>query len=374
MSGEIKSYPYGKQSIDESDIKAVLKVLSSSHLTCGPKVSEFEQQLCDYTGAKYAVAVNSATSGLHLAIKALGIKAGDEVITSPITFVASANCALYEGAFVRFADIDPKTANIAPDEIAKQITPKTKAIIPVHFAGQSCDMKEIYKLAKERGLFVIEDAAHAVGSEYKGKKVGSCLFSDMAVFSFHPVKTITTAEGGAVLTNDEKLYHKLCALRSHGVYKDGAMTNDWRYEMRELGFNYRMSDIHAALGLSQLKRLKSFKARRRAIVEFYNKNLGLEHLEEKEFSNACFHLYVALLDNRDEFYFKAKENGLNLQVHYIPVHTQPFYRALGYREGDYPNAEAYYKKCISLPLYPSLEREDLEIIAGRIKKILEQIK
>ena len=366
----MKTYGYGKQNISADDINAVVEVLKSPYLTCGPKIKEFEKAICDYTGAKYAVAVNSATSALHIAMLALGIKEGDEVITTPITFLASANCARYVGAKVIFADIEPETANISANEIKKHITSKTRAIVPVHFAGQSCDMEGINKIAKEHNLFIVEDAAHAIGSDYKDAKIGCCKYSDMTVFSFHPVKTITTCEGGCVTTNSEELYKKLCAFRAHGMHKDGDMVNDWRYDMRELGYNYRMTDIQAALGISQLKRLDKFKKRRREIVDYYNKNLGLPHLTEKDFSNACFHLYPILVENRRDFYFKAREAGLNLQVHYIPVHLQPYYKQFGYKEGDYPNAENYYKKCISLPLYPDLTNEDLDEIVRRIKEII----
>ncbi len=366
----MKIYGYGKQNITEDDIQSVLEVLKSPYLTCGPKVKEFEQAICEYTGAKYCVAVNSATSGLHIAMLAAGVGGGDEVITSPMTFLASANCARYCGADVKFADIEKDTANIDPNEIKKHISNKTKAIVPVHFAGQSCDMEKISEIAKENNLFVIEDAAHAIGSDYKDVKVGSCKYSDMTVFSFHPVKTITTAEGGAVTTNSKELYNKLCAFRSHGMYKDGDMANDWHYEMRELGYNYRMTDVQAALGVSQMKRLEEFKKRRREIVDYYNKNLGLSHLIEKDFSNACFHLYPVLVENREKFYFAVRKKGLNLQVHYIPVHTQPYYKAQSYKWGDFPNAEEYYKHCISLPLYPELTDEDLKEIVQRIKELL----
>ena len=366
----MKTYSYGKQNISEDDIKSVIEVLKSPYLTCGPKVKEFEKAICDYTGAKYCVALNSATSTLHVAMMALGISKGDEVITTPITFLASANCARYCGADVKFADIESDTANIDPNEIEKHITDKTKAIIPVHFAGQSCDMEKIYKIAQKHNLKIVEDAAHAIGSEYKGKKVGCCEYSDMVVFSFHPVKTITTAEGGAVVTNNKELYEKLCAYRSHGMHKDGEMANTWEYEMRELGYNYRMTDVQAALGISQLKRLDELKKRRREIVDFYNKNLNIEHLIEKDFSNACFHLYPILIEDRKDFYFKARQKGLFLQVHYIPVHTQPYYKNLGYKMGDYPKAEEYYRKCISLPLYPDLKDEDLIEITKRIKELL----
>ena len=336
----MKIYSYGKQHLEFDDYIEVLKTLKSPFLTCGPKVKEFENAICDYTGAKYCVAVNSATSGLHIAMLAAGAGVGDEVITTPI---------------------------IDPDEIKKHITSKTKAVVTVHFAGQSCDMEAINEiLPKDRKIFVIEDAAHAIGSDYKDTKVGSCKYSDMTVFSFHPVKTITTGEGGAVTTNNEELYKKLLAYRSHGMHH----TEDWKYDMIELGLNYRITDIQAALGVSQIRKLDKFKKRRREIVDFYNKNLKLPHLIEKEFSNACFHLYPVLVENREKFYHDARKVGLNLQVHYIPVHTQPYYRQFGYNWGDYPNAENYYKKCISLPLYPDLTNKDLQIIIKRLSTVL----
>lgn len=367
----MQTYTYGKQFLDESDYQAVLEVLQSDYLTCGPKVTEFERALCAYTGAKYCVAVSNATAALHLTMLVSGIGQGDEVITSPITFLSSANCVRFAGGTVKFADIEADTANIDVKEIEKQITPKTKAIIPVHFAGQSCDMEKIHELAKKHNLFIVEDAAHAIGSEYKGTKVGSCKFSDMAVFSFHPVKNITTGEGGAITTNSEKLYKKLLSYRSHGTHKEGEMAHTWEYEMRELGYNYRLTDMQAALGISQLKKLEQFKKRRREIIQFYNEHLGLPHLIEKEFSNACFHLYPVFIEKRKEFYFKAKEKGLNLQVHYIPVHLQPYYQEFGYKKGDFPKAEAYYEKCISLPLYPSLTGDDLITITKTVRELLK---
>lgn len=362
-------YNYGHQSIGDAEIDAVVSVLRSDYLTCGPKVRELEQALCDYTGAQYCVAVSNATAGLHLAALAIGLTQGDEAITSPITFLSSANCICFAGARPVFADIDADTANIDPREIEKRLTKNTKALIPVHFAGQSCDMEAIRSLAAKHGLHVIEDAAHAIGSEYKGSKVGSCRYSDMTVFSFHPVKNMTTGEGGAITTNDRELYDKLRALRAHGMHKDGDMALTWEYEMRELGYNYRMTDMQAALGLAQLRRLDTFKKRRREIVDYYNSHLGLPHLKENSFSNACFHLYPILVENRREFYFAARKKGLNLQVHYIPVHLQPYYARFGYKKGDYPKAEAYYDRCISLPLYPALQGDDLEEIVRRIREI-----
>lgn len=366
----MKIYSYGKQFLDESDCQAVLEVLHSDYLTCGPKVKAFEKALREYTGAKYCVAVSNGTAALHLAMLALEIGEQDEVITSPITFLASANCARFVGANVKFADIESDTANIDVKEIEKQITPKTKVLIPVHFAGQSCDMEKIHELAQKHHLYVVEDAAHAIGSDYKNTKVGSCKFSDMTVFSFHPVKSITTGEGGAITTNNVELYKKLLAYRAHGTHKDGEMSETWEYAMQELGYNYRLTDIQAALGISQLKKLEALKKRRREIVQFYNENLGLPHLIEKEYSNACFHLYPVLIPDRKKFYHKAKEKGLYLQVHYIPVHLQPYYQKLGYKKGDYPQAEAYYEQCISLPLYPSLTNEDLTTIIKTIHELI----
>ena len=366
----MKTYPYGRQYLDFKDYIAVLKTLSSEFLTCGPKVLAFEKALCDYTGAKYCVAANSATSALHLAMLAANVTAKHEVITSPITFLASANCARYVGADVKFADIEPETANVNSLEIQKHISAKTRAIIPVHFSGQSCDMEKIHKLAQNKDIVIIEDAAHAIGSDYKNTKVGSCAYSDMTVFSFHPVKTITTGEGGAITTNSKDLYEKLLSFRSHGMYKDGEMIETWEYEMRELGYNFRLTDIQAALGISQLKKLEQFKSRRREIVTYYNTHLELTHLTEKDYSHACFHLYPILVENRKEFFKKARAIGLNLQVHYIPVHLQPYYKQFGYKEGDFPHAENYYNKCISLPLFPSLKDKDLKEIVKRIKSIL----
>lgn len=377
----MKTYSYGKQSIALSDIIEVVKTLRSPWLTQGPKVAEFEKKICEYTGAKYAVAVANGTAALHIAMLALGVKQGDEVITSPITFLASSNSVLYAGGTPKFADIDAKTACIDPEEIKKHITPQTKGLIPVHFAGQSCDMEAIHNIAKENNLFVVEDAAHAIGSGYKGEKVGSCKYSDMTIFSFHPVKTITTGEGGAITTNSKELYDKLLTFRSHGMTKDENILtqNDgpWYYEMHSLGYNYRITDFQAALGISQLKKLDEFTEKRRKIVELYKKAFAgderFDFLEEKDYSKACFHLFPLLFDfsklkmNKKELFNKLRENGLILQVHYVPVHLQPYYKNLGFNEGDFPKAEDYYKKAISLPLYPSLCSCDVKKIVKIIK-------
>ncbi len=364
-----KIYGYSHQSIDDSDVAAVAATLKSDYLTTGPQVRAFEKALAGYVGARFCVAVSSATAGLHLGALALGLGPGDEAITTPITFLASANCARYCGATVRFGDIDPETANLDPDTVAPLINERTKVLIPVHFAGQSCDMERFADLARAHGLKIMEDAAHALGSSYKGQKVGCCAFSDLCVFSFHPVKNITTCEGGAVTTNSPELYEKLLALRGHGMHHEvpGETLEPWEYRMEELGFNYRLNDVQAALGLSQLKRLDTFRQRRRAIVAFYNEHLGWPHLIERDFSEACFHLYPVRVEKRAAFYHKAREMGLNLQVHYIPVPTQPYYQRLGAVCGA--AAADYYAHCISLPLYPDLTDADLEEIVRRLQKV-----
>jgi UDP-4-amino-4,6-dideoxy-N-acetyl-beta-L-altrosamine transaminase len=385
MLPDMKQYSYGHQSISESDINAVVKAMRSNFLTQGPLVKKFEETLCQYTGAKYAVVVTNGTVALHLAVSALEIESDNEVITSPNTFLASANCAVYVGGKVRFADIDQATANIDPKNIEKQITSKTKVIIPVHFAGQSCDMQVIQKIAKKHNLKIIEDAAHAIGSDYKDTKVGSCKYSDLTTFSFHPVKTITTGEGGAIMTNNEGLYEKLQMLRSHGTTKNPKRLykNDgqWYYEMQTLGYNGRLTDIQSALGISQLKRINRFKDKRRKIVETYKILLSTDErfsfLDEKLYSNACFHLCPLLVNfdivkkSKREIFIELSLHGINLQVHYIPVHTQLFYKNYGYKTGDYPIAEDYYKRTMSLPLYTDLTISDVKYIVKTIKEVVK---
>ena len=375
---------YGHQYIDESDIKAVVDVLKSDYLTQGPFVTKFEQEICRITGAKYCVSVSNATAGLHIAVAALELGDNAEGITTPNTFLASSNCMVYNHVKPVFADINPVTYNIDPIEIEKHITDKTKLLIPVHFAGLPCEMEKISAIAKKYNLRVIEDAAHAIGSQYAdGSYVGNCKYSDMTVFSFHPVKTITTGEGGAVTTNDEKLYQKLLMLRSHGTTKDEKLLTKnpgpWYYEMQALGFNYRMTDMQAALGYSQLQKLDFFKKRRREIVAKYNKAFaGMKYLraptEPKEVSS-CFHLYAVQIDfnalgkSRSQVMQELRDPGIGTQGHYIPVPTQPFYKeTFGYKDGDYPVAEKYYEQELSLPLYPGMSDEDVDYVIFKTKE------
>ncbi|UXY15555.1 UDP-4-amino-4,6-dideoxy-N-acetyl-beta-L-altrosamine transaminase [Chitiniphilus purpureus] len=377
--------PYGRQWLDEDDERAVLDTLRSDYLTQGPKIAEFEQALCDYTGARHCVVVASGTAALHLAVAALALPAGSEGITSANTFTASANSMAYCGIKPVFADIDPISYNIDPASIAARITPATRLLTPVHFAGQPAEMTAIAALAREHGLKVIEDAAHAIGSRYRdGSPVGNCRHSDATIFSFHPVKTLTTGEGGAVMTNDEALYRRMLLLRSHGITKDPALLTQnpgpWYYEMHGLGWHYRMTDMQAALGLSQLKKLDRFAARRRGIVARYNRLLaGLPWLRtpvEADGVTSCFHLYVPCIDfaalglTRAEAMQRLLAQGIGSQVHYIPVHTQPWYReTYGYGPGDCPVAEAYYAQCLSLPLYPALTDDEVATVAAAVRSL-----
>ncbi len=383
-----RSFSYGKQHIDQEDIQAVIDVLQSDYLTQGPRIDELEKTICDYTGARYCVAVANGTAALHLAVAALELPPGSEGITSPNTFVASANCIAYCGHTPRFADIDTRTYCIDPDEIEKQITRNTKVLIPVHFAGQPANMPRIKAIADKHGLRVIEDAAHAIGSRYAdGTAVGSNTYADLTTFSFHPVKTVTTAEGGAITTNDDSLYQKLLMLRTHGITKDPTILTQnpgpWYHEMHLLGYNYRLSDIHAALGISQMRKLDAFTARRRELVNRYNAGFAdTSHLTtpyEAPGVQSVFHLYVLHFDfaainkTRAEIMQELQDAGIGTQVHYIPVHTQPYYQSTyGTKPGMFPKAETYYAGALSMPLYPDLSNEDVEYIIDTVKKIIKQ--
>ena len=365
---------YGRQSIDEDDIQAVIEVLKGNYLTTGPNIEAFEKAVCDYTGAKYAVAIANGTAALHAACFAAGIGEGDEVITTPITFAASANCVLYCGGIPVFADIKADTYNIDPEDVRRKITNKTKAIIAVHFTGQPCEMDEIHAIAKEYNLLVIEDAAHALGADYKGVKIGA--LSDMTTFSFHPVKHITTGEGGMITTNDEYLYERLKLFRSHGITRDERFLTKneggWYYEQLDLGYNYRITDIQCALGISQMKKLDRFVTRRRELVKRYNeafdKEDGIICPIQSEMCNNSWHLYVVQVKNRKEVYDKLREAGIYANVHYIPVYKHPYYQKHGYADVCCPNAENLYENMISLPLYPDLTEEEQNYVIDMMEK------
>lgn len=366
--------PYGRQNISEADIQAVVDVLRSDFLTQGPAVPAFEKAVAGYCGVQHAVAVNSATSALHIACLALGVGPGDLVWTSPITFVASANCARYCGAQVDFVDIDPRTYNMSVERLAEKLRQAEtsgrlpKVVIPVHLSGQSCDMVGIYGLSQRYGFKIIEDASHAIGGKYRGEPVGNCRYSDITVFSFHPVKIITTGEGGMVVTNDARLAKQLQLLRSHGITRESVeMTREpdgpWYYQQIALGFNYRMTDLQAALGLSQMQRLDEFVARRHAIFRRYNEQLACwpvdrpwQHPESK----SGLHLYVIRLKlgeirkTRRQVFESLHATGIGVNLHYIPVYRQPYYEEYGFKSGHCPAAEQYYAEAISLPIYPAL--------------------
>jgi len=378
--------PYGHQDVSNDDIQVVINVLKSDWLTQGPTVREFEDALCNRFGVRYAVAVTSGTAALHLANLALGVGPGDEVITSPNTFVASANCVLYAGGKPRFVDIDERTYNMSANKLEEYMSvpanrTNLRGIIPVHFAGQPCDMERIHALAQQYGLWVLEDAAHAPGARWRDsagmwQTVGSCSHSDAAVLSFHPVKHITTGEGGAVLTNRQDIYERLISLRSHGIINDpGRMEEQhgpWYYEMTDLGFNYRMTDIQSALGVSQLGKLDGWLERRREIARGYDEAFrDIEAVTTPYISpNAehAYHLYVLQVPERRAVFERLRAAGIGVQVHYIPVHLQPYYRKhLGYQQGDYPAAEAYYEGCVSIPMFPSLGSNDIEYVIEQVK-------
>lgn len=375
--------PYGKQCIDDHDIEAVTKVLKSPYLTTGPRVEEFENKLCDITGAKYAVAISNGTAALHAACFAVGITQGDEVITTPMTFAASANCILYCGGTPVFADIDSDTWNIDPKEIEKKITSKTKAVIAVDFTGQAVKHDEIREICRRYNLILIEDAAHAIGTKYKGVPVGN--IADLTTFSFHPVKTVTCGEGGAVLTNNEKFYKKIKLFRSHAITREKEELSQHPFngynEQIGLGYNYRMTDLQAALGSSQLDKLWIFSKRRSEIVEKYNQAFSkisqLTVQQEIPESETTRHLYIIriksslLKANRNEIYEALNAENIGLQVHYVPVYYHPYYRSLGYEKGLCPIAEDLYEEIITIPLYFSLTDKDVESVIEAVTKVIE---
>ena len=380
----MKQIPYGTQEIDEHDLEAVSSTLRSAWLTQGPFVEDFERALIEATGCAGAVAVSNATSALHLACLALGLGPGDRLWTSPNTFVASANCGLYCGAIVDFVDIDPRTLNMSVDALRAKLERSAslgqlpKIVVPVHFSGQPCDMAEIHVLSRRYGFRIIEDAAHALGARYHDEPVGNGRYSDATVLSFHPVKIITTGEGGAVLTRDPELAERIRLLRSHGITRSKAAMEiksegEWYYEQIRLGFNYRMTDLQAALGISQLRRLDDFISRRRQCAEVYYQllakmELTLPYVAEDRFS--AWHLYVVRLADaatRRRVFDHMRGAGILVNVHYIPVHLQPWYRRLGFKPGDFPNAETYYASALTIPLYPRLSREDKIYVADSLR-------
>ena len=378
---------YGKQNVNEDDIKAVENVLRSDFLTQGPAIEKFEKKVADYCGAKYAVAVTNATSALHIACRAVNLGEGDFLWTSPITFVASANCGRYCGAGVDFVDIDNDTYNMSVEILEDKLKNSAhlpKVVIPVHLAGQSCDMEKIYALSRRYNFTVVEDASHAVGADYKNSKVGSCKYSDMTVFSFHPVKIITTGEGGMILTNNENLYEKLKLYRSHGITRNPAlMTHEpdgsWYYQQIDLGFNYRMTDIQAALGYSQMNRLDEFVARRRYLANRYNeklKSLPLKIPYQSADTNSSWHIYIVRLDlnrvkkSKVQIFTEMREKGVTLNLHYIPVHTQPYYEKLGHKSEECPNSLHYYKEAFTLPLYYNLTDEQQDYVVNSLAEVL----
>lgn len=375
--------PYSQQWIDEEDIKAVNDALKSDWITQGPKIVEFEKLVSKFCNVKYAVAFSSGTTALHAAAYSAGILKGDEAITSPITFAASANCVLYQGGNVVFADIKKDTYNIDPIEIKKKISSKTKVLIPVDYTGQPCDIDEINDIAEKNNLIVIEDASHAIGAEYKDKKVGG--LSDLSVFSFHPVKHITTGEGGMVITNNKELFEKLQIFRTHGITKDPEKMKHneggWYYEMQHLGYNYRITDFQCALGISQFKKLNRFVKRRRHIVKKYNKAFDqskeITIPYEKPDVKSSYHLYMIQLDfemlkvNRRKIFDALRAENIGVHVHYIPVHLQPYYKQMfGYKKGDYPNAEEFYSNALTLPLFPKMKDSDVDDVINALDKVI----
>lgn len=381
---------YGQQDITQADINAVVEVLKSVNLTQGPNIPQFENAVIEYVGASHAVAVNSATSALHIACLALGLGVGDWLWTTPNTFVASANCALYCGAKVDFVDIDSRTYNLCPEKLeaklsqAEKVGALPKIIVPVHLAGQPCDMEAIYALSKRYGFKIIEDASHAIGGLYKGEPIGNCRYSDITVFSFHPVKIITTAEGGMALTNNDEIATRLGLLRSHGITRDPAlmtkpMDGPWYYQQVALGYNYRMTDLQAALGVSQMSRLKEYVTQRHQIATRYHEllsDLPLTRPWQHPDSYSAYHLYVIRLQLKEiepthlQVFEALRAKNIMVNLHYIPVHTQPYYQQLGFRHGDYPEAEEYYREAISIPMHPKLTESEQNFVASSLREAM----
>lgn len=376
--------PYGAQWLDEKEIEEVVDSLKSNWITTGPKMRFFEDKFKSFIGSKYAIAVNSGTAALHISTSSINIQPGDEVITTPFTFVASANCVVYRGGIPIFADIKKDTYNIDPSEIKRKLTPKTKAIIPVHFAGQPCDMDEIIEIANENNLFIIEDAAHAIDAEYKNKKIGN--ISDLTTFSFHPVKNITTAEGGMVTTNDDELYNKLLMFRTHGISKDAVKrfgkSGDFYYDMQYLGFRYNLSELHASLGIHQLNKLEAFQKRRRKITKIYNKEL--KNIKEitipyvKSDIKHSWHLYVIQVDidklkvDRDYIFRALREENIGVNVHYIPVHYHSYYQTkFRLKKGILPNVEILFPRIITIPLFHKMSDNDVYDVINALEKVIK---
>lgn len=385
--------PYGKQHITDDDVEAVIKVLRSDFLTQGPVVPAFEKVIQKYCNIKHAIAVNSATSAIHISLLALGVSNNDYVWTSPITFVASANAALYCGAKVDFVDVDPLTYNLCPKALEAKLEQASKdgtlpkVVIPVHLAGQSCDMKAIYELSLKFNFYIVEDASHAIGGQYQGKAIGSCNYSDISVFSFHPVKIITTAEGGVAVTKSKKLASRLSLFRSHGITRDqNLMTcqneGAWYYEQIELGYNYRMTDIQAALGISQMQRLDDYVKRRHEIANYYNfylKDLPLICPYQDLSCFSSFHLYIVRIDldkvtplTHRVIFDLLRNEGILVNLHYIPVYLQPYYQKMGFQKGDFPNSEKYYSTALSLPIYPTMSQNQQDQVVNIIKKLIKK--
>jgi len=383
--------PYGKQDISQTDIDSVVDVLHSDFLTQGPRVPLFEKTVSEYCGAEYGVAVNSATSALHIACLALGLGKGDYLWTSPNTFVASANCGLYCSAKVDFVDIDPLTYNLSTEALekkliqAKQDNKLPKIVIPVHFAGQSCDMQKIYFLSKEYGFKIVEDASHAIGGKYLDSVIGSCQYSDITVFSFHPVKIITTAEGGLATTNSKELSECMQLFRSHGVTRNPELMSklsegDWYYQQVDLGFNYRMTELQAALGVSQMQRLDKFVTQRHILQERYDSllnDLPIIKPHQSQDSYSALHLYPIQIDidstdkGREKIFDELRQNGIGVNVHYIPIHTQPYYLQFGFKVGDFPNSESYYNRAISIPLFHAMTVGQQDEVCNVLKQVFQ---